>query len=42
MKAKLSIIGMMICLLFFGCKSEKEQVRDKIRGNEISSDRIVP
>lgn len=30
MKAKLSIIGMMICLLFFGCKSEKEQVRDKI------------
>ena len=38
MKAKLSIIGMMICLLFFGCKSEKEQVR----GNEISSDRIVP
>lgn len=30
MKAKLSIIGMMICLLFLGCKSEKEQVRDKI------------
>lgn len=30
MKAKLSIIGTMICLLFFGCKSEKEQVRDKI------------
>ncbi len=30
MKAKLSIIGMMVCLLFFGCKSEKEQVRDKI------------
>lgn len=30
MKAKLSIIGMMICLLFFGYKSEKEQVRDKI------------
>ena len=28
--AKLSIIGMMICLLFFGCKSEKEQVRAKI------------
>lgn len=30
MKAKLSIIGTMICLLFLGCKSEKEQVRDKI------------
>lgn len=30
MKAKLSIIGMMVCLLFFGCKSEKEQVRNKI------------
>lgn len=30
MMAKLSIIGTMICLLFLGCKSEKEQVRDKI------------
>ena len=27
---RLSIIGIMICLLFLGCKSEKEQVRDKI------------
>ncbi len=25
-----SIIGIMVCLLFFGCKSEKEQVKDKI------------
>ena len=29
-KPRYSIIGIMICLLFFGCKSEKEQVKDKI------------
>ena len=30
MKLKLSILGIVACLLLFGCKSEKEQVRDKI------------
>lgn len=30
MKSKVPIIGILVCLLFFGCKSEKEQVRDKI------------
>lgn len=27
---KLTIIGLMMCSLFSGCKSEKEQVRDNI------------
>ncbi len=30
MKPKFSIIGIMVCLLFLCCKSEKEQVKDKI------------
>ena len=30
MKSKMSITGIIVCLLFFGCKSEKEQVIDRV------------
>lgn len=36
-RLKLSIIGMTICLLLFGCKSKKEQVKDKIEQMKSSS-----
>ena len=30
MKTKWLLIAIVSCLFFFGCKSEKEQVRDKV------------
>lgn len=46
MKSKMSMIGIIVCLLFFGCKSGKEQVIDKVermksRPIELCLDKMI-